>query len=154
MLHEGVAGYHVLTPLKLGGSRRWLIVNRGWVTAGDRTQLPDVRVASEQRAVIGRLERLPRPGLRLGRALQSEPLASVTVAQFPTAAELGERLGEQFYDYQLLLEPNEPDGFVRTWSAPVLPPTRHLAYAGQWLVFALGALAAAVTILIKTSRLS
>lgn len=153
MLHDGMAGYHVLTPLELGGSRRWLIVNRGWVPAGDRSQLPNVHVTGEQRTVVGRLERLPKPGLRLGPSLPAERQVGATLVQYPTAAELGERLGERVYDYQLLLAPAEPDGFVRDWSAPVLPPARHLAYAGQWLVFALGALAAAVTISIKSSRL-
>lgn len=152
MLHDGVAGYHVLTPLELGGSQRWLIVNRGWVPVGDRAQLPSVRVADGQRTVTGRLERLPKPGMRLGPALPSERQALATVVQYPTAEDLGERLGERVYDYQLLLDPAEPDGFVREWAAPVLPPTRHLAYAGQWLVFGIGALAAAVTIAIKISR--
>jgi surfeit locus 1 family protein len=77
----------------------------------------------------------------------------VTVVQYPTAADLAGRLGEPLYDYQLLLDGAAPDGFVRDWQPPVLPPERHLSYAGQWLVFAVGALLAAVTIAIKNARL-
>ena len=63
-LHEGVAGYHVLTALRVPGSRERLLVNRGWVSSGgDRSVLPDVAVAGGTRRVVGRLERLPRPAL-------------------------------------------------------------------------------------------
>lgn len=153
MLRNGEAGYHVLTPFKLAESSRRLLVNRGWVPAGaDRAVLPDVAVAGDARVVSGRLERLPRPAMRLGPALP-ERAVGATVVQYPTAAELADRLGTELYDFQLLLDRDAPDGFVREWHAPVLPPERHLSYAGQWLVFATGALAAAVTIAIKSARL-
>ena len=66
MLHDGAAGYHVLTPLRMRGSERRVLVNRGWVPVGDRQSLPDVGVDEGRRTISGRLERLPRPGLRLG----------------------------------------------------------------------------------------
>ena len=45
MLHDGVAGYHVLTALRVPGRRERVLVNRGWVPAGgDRRVLPDVEV--------------------------------------------------------------------------------------------------------------
>src|SRR5688572_24864893 len=66
MLHDGAVGYHVLTALRMSGRREQLLVNRGWVSAGrDRGVLPDVVVEAASRRVTGRLERLPRPGLRL-----------------------------------------------------------------------------------------
>jgi surfeit locus 1 family protein len=47
MLHDGVAGYHVLTALRVPGRREHVLVNRGWVPAGgDRRVLPDVDVGS------------------------------------------------------------------------------------------------------------
>ncbi|RPI62433.1 MAG: SURF1 family protein, partial [Lysobacterales bacterium] len=61
MLHDGAAGYHVLTALRVSGRRERVLVNRGWVpTGGDRRVLPDVDVDSSPRRVTGRLERLPR----------------------------------------------------------------------------------------------
>lgn len=67
MLHDGVAGYHVLSALRVHGLRERVLVNRGWVPVGaDRRVLPEVAVSPGERTVVGRLERLPRPGIRLG----------------------------------------------------------------------------------------
>jgi surfeit locus 1 family protein len=154
MLYDRAPGYHVLTPLRVPGRREHVLVNRGWVPAGgDRRVLPDVDVRGGSRVVTGRLERLPRPGLRLGAddaATGADD--SIAVLQYPTAAELGRRLGEPVYDYQLLLDPVAPDGYVRDWQAPGVPPERHLSYAGQWSALALGAVAAALVMALRTMR--
>lgn len=151
MLHEGVAGYHVLTALRVAGLREHVLVNRGWVPADlDRAVLPTVTVAAGARRVRGRIERLPRAGMRLGAVDSSE--GTVLVLQFPTADELASRLGQPVLGYQLLLDPDEPEGFVRDWRAPGLAPERHLAYAGQWWLFAVGALTAAGVIVVRTLR--
>jgi surfeit locus 1 family protein len=151
MLQDGVAGFHVLTALRLPGVRELVLVNRGWVRAGlDRSVLPNVSVSADPRRVSGRLERLPRAGLRLGAA--EVPAAPVMVLQFPTAEELAEELGEPVFEYQLLLDPDEPDGFVREWRAPGLAPERHLGYAGQWWLFAAGVWTAAVVVIVRTLR--
>jgi surfeit locus 1 family protein len=153
MLHEGVAGYHVLTALRVLGSHERVLVNRGWVAAGgDRDVLPHVAVAEGSRRVVGRLERLPRPGLRLGAAASEAPRGSAVVLQYPTAADVAAILGEPVLDYQVLLDPAEPDGYVRQWQAPGLAPERHWSYAGQWLALAVGAAAAAVVVLFKAWR--
>lgn len=151
MLHEGAAGFDVLTALRVRGSEQRVVVNRGWVPAGDRTVLPDVAVDTGTRTVSGRLERLPRPGLRLGAETPDHGDALVVV-QFPTRDELARRLGAPVFDYQVLLEPTAEDGYVRDWQAPGMAPERHLAYAGQWWVLSLGALAVAIVIAVKTVR--
>jgi surfeit locus 1 family protein len=153
MLHDGVAGYHVVTALRIPGRRERVLVNRGWVPAGgDRRVLPDVEVGGASRVVSGRLERLPRPGLRLGADADGEPAGNVVVLQYPTAQGLAELLGEPVFDYQLLLDASRPDGFVREWSAPGVAPERHLAYAGQWLALAIGAAGAAAVMTFRTLR--
>jgi surfeit locus 1 family protein len=153
MLHDGAAGYHVLTALRVTGLRERVLVNRGWVPAGgDRRVLPDVGVDAGLTRVSGRLERLPRPGLRLGDNDVAGGSAPAIVLQYPTAAELALRLGEPVLDYQLLLDAAAPDGYVRQWSAPGVAPERHLSYAGQWLSLAAGAFAAAIVMAFRTAR--
>jgi surfeit locus 1 family protein len=153
MLHDGVAGYHVLTAFRIAGRSEQLLVNRGWVPAGlDRRVLPDVAAPEGSRTVTGRLERLPRPGMRLGATSDGGPVRDVVVLQYPTAEELSRRLGEPVYDYELLLDAAEPDGYVRDWQAPGVAPERNLAYAGQWLALAIGAAGAALVIAYRTAR--
>jgi len=151
MLHDGVAGYHVLTALKIRGAREHVLVNRGWVAAGgDRRRLPDITVSPAVQTVTGRLERLPRPGMRLsGEAGGSE---QAVVLQYPTAAELQSRLGVPLFDYQLLLDAEAAQGYVRDWHAPGVAPERHIAYAGQWLALAIGAFAAAGVMTVRSAR--
>jgi surfeit locus 1 family protein len=152
MLHEGAAGYHVLTALRVAGRTERVLVNRGWVPVGrERAVLPDVAVAADPRTVTGRLERLPRPGLRLGKQTAERSDATV-VLQYPTAAELEVRLGAPVLDYELLLDPDAADGYVRDWQAPGLAPERHWAYAGQWLALSLGAFGAAIVMAVKSAR--
>jgi surfeit locus 1 family protein len=149
-VHDGVAGYEILTPFKLAGEPRWLLVNRGWVPADpDRSVLPDVEVDDELRGLDGRVERLPRPGLRLGAADAAPAAGPVAVVLYPTTVELSARLGVALPDYQVLLSERDPDGFVRDWRAPGLAPQRHLAYAGQWFLLALGSFGAGAAIAIK-----
>jgi surfeit locus 1 family protein len=149
MLHEGAAGYHVLTALRVPGVSERVLVNRGWVSAGgDRSVLPDVAVDAAERTIAGRLERLPRPGLRLGAA-GSDGGGATVVVQYPTAADLAERLEAPVFDYQVLLDPGALDGYVRDWRPPGIAPERHLGYAGQWLALSLGAVAAAVVMAVR-----
>ena len=153
MLHDGAAGYHVLTALRVTGLRERVLVNRGWVpVGGDRSILPEVDVDAGLTRVTGRLERLPRPGLRLGDNDVAGGSAPAIVLQYPTAAELALRLGEPVLDYQLLLDAAAPDGYVRQWGAPGVAPERHLSYAGQWLSLAAGAFAAAIVMAFRTAR--
>jgi surfeit locus 1 family protein len=153
MLHEGIAGYHVLTALRLPGGAEHVLVNRGWVPAGgDRRVLPDVAVEAGVRRVTGRLERLPRPGLRLGSDEDVAGTAEAVVLQYPTAGELAGRLGEPVLDYQVLLDGEAPEGYVREWRAPGVEPERHLAYAGQWFALAIGAVAAGLVMAYRTTR--
>jgi surfeit locus 1 family protein len=154
MLHEGISGYYVLTALRIPGLRERLLVNRGWVgTGGDRAVLPDVPAAPGLHRVAGRLERLPRPGLRLGEQTRPDGTArGAVVLQFPTAEELETLLGEPVFDYQLLLDPGEPDGYMREWRAPGMLPERNIAYAGQWLALAIGSVVAAGVMVVRISR--
>lgn len=151
MVHDGAAGYQVLTPLRVDAGPL-LLVNRGWVRASaDRRVLPDVAVGAEPRRVAGRLERLPRAGLDLDAATPAAA-GPVAVLSYPTAADVAAVLGMPVLDYQLLLDPAEPDGYVRDWHAPGLAPERHIVYAGQWLLLAVGAAGAALVIAVRAVR--
>jgi len=140
MSYQGRPGYQVLTPLiTLDGE---VLINRGWIPAyGDRSIIPDIRVSAASREVFGRVERLPRPGLRLAGDEPAPDAPWPRRLLFPTTAEISAQIGPVrstvLRDYQLLLDPNDADGYVRDWHPGGMDPARHVGYAVQWFSMAL-----------------
>jgi surfeit locus 1 family protein len=136
---DGRAGYYVITPFALtdGG---WLLVNRGWVPVGaTRSRLPSVGVAGDPRRVRGRTDHLPSPGIQMGHPVPLRP-PFPAVANFPSHAEIERAVHESSWVRAadlVLLDADQPDGYLRQWQAPGLPPVRHVAYAVQWFALAL-----------------
>lgn len=147
MSHDGQAGYQVLTPLTLTDGRV-LLVNRGWVPfSGFRDRLPDTRFnAVGPETLIGRVDELPSAGLAQGKMPPTADASWPKVTSFPAAQELGQALGHAIEPRILLLDPKEPNGYVRDWHPPGLEPERHWSYAVQWWAFA-GALVIIWTVL-------
>jgi surfeit locus 1 family protein len=139
MIDAGRAGYFVITPFALAGGG-WVLVNRGWVPLGaSRAERPAIAVAGDTRQVRGRSDHLPSPGIQLGTKEKLAPPYPV-VAAFPNHAELAQLLEESSWTKAtdlVLLDPAEPDGYVRSWAPPGFPPMRHVGYAVQWFSLAL-----------------
>jgi len=139
MMNGERAGYYVITPFALTGGG-WLLVNRGWVPLGaSRAERPAIPVAGDTRRVRGRADNMPSPGIQMGTKAQLAPPYPV-VAGFPSHADIARLLGESSWTAAadlVLLDPGQPDGYVRNWSAPGFPPIRHIAYAVQWFALAL-----------------
>ncbi|HET7203956.1 MAG TPA: SURF1 family protein [Steroidobacteraceae bacterium] len=138
----GRPGYRVLTPFRREGSDRLLLVDRGWVPLGEsRDALPPIDVSSEFRAVAGRLDELPAPGVRVGQPGTPGDQRWPRVLNFPRTEDLEQALGEPVESRIVLLDVAAPDGFERIWR-PALPfgPERHLGYAIQWFALAIATL--------------
>jgi surfeit locus 1 family protein len=136
---QGRAGYYVITPFALRGGG-WILVNRGWVPLGvSRAAKPQVAVPQGPRELHGRTDDMPRAGLELGSRAPLAPPYPV-VASFPRHDEIADLLHERAWSHAadvVLLDPSEPDGYLRQWQAPGFPPMRHVAYAVQWFGLAL-----------------
>ncbi len=136
---SGHAGYFVITPFSmLGGG--WLLINRGWVPVGaSRAQLPAVPAPADVRTIRGRADHLPPAGIQLGTRAALHPPYPV-VANFPRRAEIEALLHERSWGSAaelILLDADQPDGYVRQWQPPGFPPLRNVAYAVQWFGLAL-----------------
>ncbi len=139
MVNAERAGYFVITPFALAGGG-WVLVNRGWVPLGaSRAVRPSIPVPGNPREVRGRADNMPSPGIQLGTKAELAPPYPV-VAAFPSRSDIARLLHESSWTSAadlVLLDPGEPDGYVRNWTPPGFPPMRHIGYAVQWFALAL-----------------
>lgn len=139
--YNGNPGYEVLTPLHRPDGRV-VLIDRGWVPfSGSRQKLPDVTCQGQGPVTLtGRSDDLPSAGLASGRAAPGIDDGWPKVTSYPTMAQLSAAFGHPLEPRILLLDPSEPNGYVRDWHPPGMQPVRHWSYAIQWWAFAVVAL--------------
>jgi surfeit locus 1 family protein len=128
---KGVAGYHVLTPLKLEGSGLHVIIDRGWIAAGDRSGLPAVPAPEGLQTIEGTAV---VPGTRF---LELAPEAvNGPRRQNLVIAREEKRLGLKLQPFVVEQASEVKDGLARQWERPDAGVDRHRGYALQWYSFA------------------
>lgn len=142
MSYNDVDGYQVLTPLARAGALT-VLVNRGWVPfLGSRAHLPDVSITGTGPVTVsGRVGNLPVAGLAIGRAPPPDSGPWPRVTSFPSMAQLSSVLRRPLEPRVILLDPQQPAGYVRDWHPPGIPALQNFAYAFEWWSFAIAALA-------------
>lgn len=146
---RGMPGLRVLTPFELQ-SGGWVLVDRGWLPMSPlRSTLPAVDVDTNERTIVGRLDDVPQPGLRLGEPASGEGWPRLL--NFPEHADLERALGRPLAKRIVRLDPAQSDGYERTFAMrPDFGPNRHIAYAVQW--FALAATIFVVYVVVNLKR--
>jgi surfeit locus 1 family protein len=136
-IHDGHAGYHVLTPLQLSGSEVVVLVNRGWIAAPRlRSELPSVASPGGEIEIAGVTRSFETRTFELQK---TAPLGAVW--QHVREADYRQLSGLDALPVILLQTGANSDGLIRDWGSPENPATRHYGYAAMWLVFALMAAA-------------
>ncbi len=148
-IHRGQAGYEVITPLRIAGGTLGVLVDRGWVPLGEtRARLPESPIPQGRVTVRGTIGAPPTTGLVLGSRVP--PDATWPVLLDIDIAWLETRLGYRLLPYIILLDRQDPNGFVRDWRLFDIGPERHLGYAFQWV--ALAVTLAVIYITVNTRR--
>jgi surfeit locus 1 family protein len=141
---NGRRGYYVITPLAGQDGEPVLLVNRGWIAkAGKLVDTAQLDVPEGQVRVRGRAGWLPRAGMKMGAGFEPGQ-AWPKIAVYPSGEEVAAEIGRNVQDVVLLMDAQEPHGFLREWAPTEIGPGRHFGYALQW--FAMGAVLSALLI--------
>lgn len=133
-LNQGVAGYHVLTPLRLANSDRYVLVNRGWLPApADHHEQPAAPVPTGEIELTG-IAVLPQE--RFFNLAEQPASGWEPVWQNLDLKRFRSLLPGYVHSVIIQLDPQAPAGFGRDWPRPDERIERHRSYALQWFGFA------------------
>lgn len=146
-VENNIAGFHIITPLKIDGSNDYVLVNRGWVAgSATHTDLPTISTPKQTLDVIG-LVWLPSNKIF---TLESEPQKNTwnVIWQHMDMARYQKSVPIHILPLVIKLDAkSNAGGFVRNWQLPPSKIATNIGYAYQWFGFAL----ASVLIYIFTS---
>lgn len=139
---RGLAGVHVVTPLRLTDDDRRVLVLRGWAARdlADRNRLPEVQTPNGTVRVEGiALSELPQ-ALQLGE--EPVPGPGDRAWLFFSIPKFQRWAGVPVHGV-IVRQTNElSDGLARDWAQPGTDVAKHRGYAVQW--YALAATTAAL----------
>lgn len=131
-IYKHQPGFHVATPLRIAGSDRYVLVNRGWVPGPRDRSLPQVATPEGEQRVEGIAVAWSERYLEL-----STKVAEGNVWQNLVYERYRQATGLELQPFVLQQAGDAEDGLVRQWSRPDLGRNTHLAYAFQWYALSL-----------------
>ncbi len=132
-VYRGVAGYHVLTPLRIEGSAMHVLINRGWVAGEARRDVfPAIKTPSGRQHIEGMAIVPSSRFLELSSREDSKP-----VIQNLVISRIARRTGLLLQPVVIQQTSAAPDGLVRIWQRPDAGTDKHRGYALQWYSLAL-----------------
>lgn len=126
-LYQHQPGYHVATPLRIAGSKRYVLVNRGWVAAGRDRSLPVVETPAGEQLVKGTAVTYSEKFMEL-----STKVAEGNIWQNLVFERYRQATGLDLQPFVIQQDSAVDDGLKREWKRPDLGRNTHLAYAFQW----------------------
>lgn len=146
-VYRGVPGYHVITPQRIGDSRKYVLVNRGWLPAGPRRgELPVVPTPTEPVTVLGTAVVPSAKVVELSdRTVEGRVWQNLVLARYR------ERVPLDIQPIVVQQESDSGDGLVRDWPRPDAREATHWGYAFQW--FALSATILIIYLVLNVKRI-
>jgi surfeit locus 1 family protein len=144
-IHGGRAGYHVMTPFRIGGSGAIVLVNRGWVArSGAYPAPPAVAVPEGERAIAGLAVLPPARFLEL-----SADTVDGSVWQNLSIERFAKRSNAPVVPVVLLASP-PGEGLVAVEERPDAGIAKHREYSLTW--FSLAATVAVLWVALNLKR--
>ena len=131
VIHRGISGFKVLTPLKLKNSEKKILVDRGWIKRErSREIIPDIKVPEDTVMVSGILES-PELGLVLSEDLVTKTWPKISQTKNPDI--LLKEYDETMYKLLLMADPLLKNSLEYIKIVPTnMMPSKHFGYAAQW----------------------
>ncbi len=128
-------GYYVFMPLRIAGSEKFVLVNRGWIAAGaERNRAPPVETPAGDVIVMGTATPPSERFLELSsKVAEGNIWQNMVLERYRQATHLD----VQPIILQQTGQSGTPDdGLIRDWPPLDLKRNTHLAYAVQWFALA------------------
>ena len=133
VINNGIAGYKVLTPLRINETDQLILVDRGWIKRNKyREIIPDIELMEISENVTGILES-PELGLVLSDNLVSENWPKVS--QTKNLEIISKEYDETIYPMILLADPLLKSSLEYIKITPTnMTPIKHYGYSAQWFL--------------------
>ena len=133
VIRRGIAGYKVLTPLRMKETDQIILVDRGWIKQNTfRDQLPDIKLLQIDEVVSGILE-IPELGLVLSDDLVSKEWPKIS--QTKNLGVIKNEYDENIFPMILLADPTLKISLEYIKITPTnMTPIKHYGYSAQWFL--------------------
>lgn len=142
-IRHGRLGVMVFVPFLPDASSRVLLVNMGFLQkmGAASTEPPDLPpIPDDSVTLTGIYAPPPLPGLKLGGNPLTREKTWPKLVTWIDPAAIAADLRHPVLPHVLLLDPDPHSAYLRLWTANVMLPARHRAYALQWFSFAVAAI--------------
>lgn len=146
---SGIAGYHILTGFSISGSERAVLINRGWVPAGDdRNVIDPIITPSDYIELTGRLL-FPEDNWFIDENFAEQLSNGIYRILEINIEKISADSKTNFLPFIILLDAEMGAGFTRKWPIPDSNEMRHQGYAFQWFMMALVVMVIYVSVNLK-----
>jgi surfeit locus 1 family protein len=151
-IHQNQVGYDVVTPMRIGNSQQYVLVDRGWIPMGaSRSELPMITTPKQDVSIVGIAKYNTKDVVSFGDANRSNT-GWPAVVRWVNIKAIASETKLDLLPFMLLLDPQSQYGYVREWKFINMPPEKHISYAVQW--FAMAFVLVVIYLVVNLKRIS